>query len=120
MEKTSKITACEWAKEYTGQYGVTHFHTITLENGDTGQIGAKEKMSSKLAVGTELTYTIEAGQYGNKIKAVVNQSKPFQKKEANVSAFAASYTKDLIIAGKADLEQFETVATRILNWIKNN
>ena len=77
-EKKAKITECTYGREYTGQNGVVHYHNIKLDNGDYGNIGAKEKMPAKLAVGQELSYTIEAaGEYQGtpqfKIKAVQQQ-----------------------------------------------
>jgi hypothetical protein len=106
MEKKAKITKVTFTKEWGSGSSITFFHDIELDNGDKGSIGAKEKNSPKLAPGTELTYTIEAGQYGNKIKAVgaPNGGGGFsggKKSDPKLqhAAFAMSYTKDLVVAG---------------------
>lgn len=69
-EKKSKIKSYRFVSEWQGEKGIVYYHEIELENGDKGQIGTKEKNPDKLAVGQELSYTIEATSRGNKIKAV--------------------------------------------------
>lgn len=74
MEKTSKISKIEFKQEWKGQNGTIFYHNIWLENGDIGQIGTKEKLPSKLAVGNELNYDIQTDERGNKIKAISPKS----------------------------------------------
>ena len=49
--KTAKITASSFVREWTGANGTIYYHDITLDNGDTGSVGTKEKNSPKIAVG---------------------------------------------------------------------
>lgn len=69
--KTAKITACTFNNSFKSQFGTLYQHTITLSNGDTGQINAKEEMPESLAVGKELNYEITPnGKFPDKIKKV--------------------------------------------------
>lgn len=125
MEKKAKITRTVFVSEWTNpQGGQVYYHTIELDNGDTGQIGSKEKMPAKLNPGSELTYTIEAGPRGNKIKAVMAPSsggfkpgggRPVVDPRAQFIGFSASYAKDLVIAGKVDLKDMNLLTERIFD-----
>ena len=118
MEKTSKIIKSEFKNEWTGQNGTVYYHTLELENGDRGSIGAKSKNPDKLAVGQELTYTIE----NDKIKAV---NKPFVKGggfksepfEHKCAGYAMAYAKDLVVAGNVKTEQLIGTADKIYEWL---
>lgn len=123
MEKTSKIKSCRFVSEWTGQNGVVYYHEIELENGDKGQIGTKDRLPDKIAVGQELTYTIESTPRGNKIKAVSGQSSGFKGKpqrdpKEQMISFSMSYCKDLVVAGKLDIKDLEIGTTRIYNIMK--
>jgi hypothetical protein len=120
MEKKAKITKCSFTKEWGEGSSKTFFHDIELDNGDKGSIGAKEKNPDKLKTGSELTYTIESGQYGNKIKAVNSQpvyggggGKKGPDPKVQIVGFAMSYTKDLIIAGKVEIKLLPETFERI-------
>jgi hypothetical protein len=122
MEKTSKIKSSKFTREWGEGQSKTFFHDIELENGDSGSIGAKEKNSDKLRPGSDLTYTIESGQYGNKIKAVsagggggFGGGRKGPEPKTQIIGFAMSYTKDLIVADKAKLEQLPALFEKIYN-----
>lgn len=110
MEKTSKITRTIFKNEWANPKGGSIFyHEIELENGDKGQIGAKDKEPAKLNPGQMLTYTIE----GNKIKAVVQQNgfnsaggfkKTTVDPRVQFIGFSHAYAKDLAVAGKIELK----------------
>lgn len=123
MEKTSKIKACKFLKEWQGDKGMVYYHELELENGDHGQIGTKDRLPDKLNIGQELTYTIESSNYGNKIKAVTANAGGFKKpqrdpKEQMIS-FATAYTKDLIVAGKIDIKDLEPAVKRMYQVMKS-
>lgn len=122
-EKKAKIVKINFLSEWAGPNGKVYYHDIELSNGDKGQIGAKEKLPEKLGVGAELTYTLEETSRGNKIKAVNNTSftgkKVFQDPRANFIAFAHSYVKDLVVAGKMELKDINGGARSMFdNMIK--
>lgn len=68
----SKIKSIEFKNEWANPNGGSIFyHTITFENGDSGQIGAKSKLPEKLKVGESLEYEITTDEKGNKkVKAI--------------------------------------------------
>ena len=122
MKKTSKIVSCEFRNEWTNPTSgvIIYYHNIILENGDSGQIGVKEKYSKNIQVGTELTYTID----GTRIKAVAKPfvkggGKPFTPEpyEHKMAGMAYSFAKDLVIADKVDIKQIEVTAEKIYQWL---
>lgn len=131
MQKTSIITSCLFNREWAGQNGTVYFHTITLENGDTGSIGTKEKLPAKLAVGQELTYEIsQDGEYNGvpkyKIKAIsatqysggggggykAKTSTPVQ-----IRTMCLAYAKDLAVAGKILPNELFDQAEKMVEWV---
>jgi hypothetical protein len=65
--KTAKITASSFVREWTGANGTIYYHDITLDNGDSGSVGTKEKNSPKIAVGETVTYNIEGKEFNGKM-----------------------------------------------------
>ena len=127
MEKKAKITRTTFVSEWSNQQGgQVYYHQIELDNGDSGQIGSKEKMPAKLNPGSELTYTIEASSRGNKIKAVMEnkgfagkQGRPQIDPRAQFIGFVHAYAKDLVVAGKIDLKDINGAAESMFkNMIK--
>jgi hypothetical protein len=57
----SKVKVIAECKDYTNDFGTTHYHNLEMENGDKVNIGKKKK----LAVGDELEYEFigELGQH---------------------------------------------------------
>jgi hypothetical protein len=125
MEKKAKIVRTVFVSEWNNpKGGQIYYHKIELDNGDTGQIGSKEKMPAKLNPGQELHYTIEATDKGNKIKAVMpvfagdskpGGGRPVIDPRAQFIGFSASYAKDLVIAGKVDLKDMNLLTERIFD-----
>lgn len=126
MEKTAKITRTTFVSEWLSPQGnQVYYHSIELDNGDSGQIGSKEKMPAKLNPGSELTYTIEASARGNKIKAASDKPAfkggglPTIDPRAQFIGFSAAYAKDLVVAGKMDIKDMNGGAESIFkNMIK--
>lgn len=123
MEKKARITRTTFVNEWAGSNGTVYYHSIELDNGDSGQIGSKEKMPAKLNPGQELTYTIESTSKGNKIKSVTPSG--FQGKKAVIDpraqfiSFASAYSKDLVVAGKIDIKDMNGASESIFkNMIK--
>jgi hypothetical protein len=66
-QKTSIVTACNYDKPWTAPNNdVIHYHSLTMANGDIGNVGVSEKFAPKIGVGANVTYTIN----GNKIKFI--------------------------------------------------
>ena len=70
--KKSKVLSCEYDKPYQINNDTIHYHRLVLENGDSGNCGVNEYYSSKIAVGTEITYTIDNGRI-KLVNQVANQ-----------------------------------------------
>lgn len=123
MEKTAKITRTTFKQEWKGTNGSVFYHDIELDNGDKGSVGAKEQMPTKLNPGQSITYTIEIGDRGNKIKAVQEQKqggaffggggKKGPDPKVQIVGFAMAYTKDLVVAGKVDIKQLPEIFEKI-------
>lgn len=129
--KTSKVVKCIFSNEWKNPSGsLTYYHDVTLENGDTGSIGAMEKYPKKFTEGAIIDYNLENG----KIKIVSTNDNPkesYQKKSStNYSqnrgtkqeqflGYAWSYAKDLIVAGKTseDLDELNKCARYIYDEI---
>jgi len=125
MERKGKILECKFIKEWTGEKGTVFYHDLKLDNGDHGQIGTKDRLPDRIAVGQELTYTIEETSYGNKIKAVSQsggggfKGKPQRDPKEQMISFSTSYVKDLICAGKIDIKDLEPSVKRMYNIMKS-
>lgn len=128
MQKVSKVKTIEFKNEWTGDKGVVYYHNILFENGDTGSAGFKEKLPSKASVGSELAYELIESERGNKIKVLATggnnnsyQKPGFQKPDPKMQmvTFAASYTKDLVVAGKAEMKDFTGYADKMYEWMKS-
>ncbi len=126
-------------KPFTNNFGTTYYHDIVLDNGDQGSIG--KKVENGIKPGDSLTYTIEPGQHGNKIKQVFDdaagqfapprhepqQSSGNFQKRSNGAAFSLSYAKDLMIAAMPFHQDITTnqwieatlvAATKFDAWMK--
>lgn len=92
--KKSVVTAiAENVKQWAGQNGTVHYHTITFANGDTGWYGSKSPKCEKFIIGKECDYTKETkvnGQYTNVvIKPLQDQngSRKFEPKDQGVITY---------------------------------
>ena len=129
--KTGKVIEILGVKEHTNEHGTTFYHKLKLDNGDVGQIG--KKIQNAFAKGDELTYTLEAGRYGDNIKEIKPNAPNGHRVQTRSScaSFALAYAKDLAVAqltAKPDvnvtLEQIATktitIAKQFLTFLKEN
>lgn len=117
--KVTKITRMD----KLDSYGNTSF-IIEFDNGMKGFYTSKNPNQTKFVVGNVADFNIEEkqGSKGVYYKITVPQAdgKPFGGKPAidpktQMISFSASYTKDIIVAGKAGLQDFEKVFNQIYN-----
>ena len=74
--KNAKVTSCVFSREWEGPSGKIYYHNITLDNGDEGSVGTKEKMPSKICTGAEIYYSIESkGQFKGKTQYSIKLEK---------------------------------------------
>lgn len=130
MQKTSIITGCQFQREWQSPNGTLYFHTVSLENGDFGDIATKTQNPEHLEKGKELTYTIEhAGDYQGmpkyRIKAV-QAAKPYSggggggnkySSPQSIRTMCLSYAKDMAVAGKILPNELLDEAQRYVNWV---
>lgn len=128
MEKKARITRTVFVSEWNNpKGGQVYYHKIELDNGDVGQIGSKEKMPAKLNPGQELTYTIEETERGAKIKAFMPSipgsfkpgggGRPVADPRIQMISFTGSYIKDLVVADKIKMDDFEKQFNRIYSLL---
>lgn len=117
--KVTKVTRMD----KQDNYGNTSF-VIEFENGDKGFYTSKSPEQTKFIVGNVADYNIEkkTGSTGKEyFKIIVPQEqgfgfkggKPQVEPRIQMISFAAAYTKDLIVGGKANLIDFETHFNKI-------
>lgn len=138
MTKTATITKVGPIKSWNGTNGTIFYHSIQLDNGDAGSLGKKSEGAVK--EGDQITYKLEHGDFGNKIKEI--PTAPAGRgsgsgysfnvgRKSSTASFALSYAKDLAVANiaKADrpMELNEALAKRITNvasifqqWLSEN
>lgn len=111
--KVTKVTKMD----KKDSYGNTSF-VIEFENGDKGFYTSKNEDQKNFVVGTETEYLSEkkTGATGKEYCKISVPQKEFQKfnqakapvdPKIQMISFSASYTKDLIVAGKVPYEKFD-------------
>lgn len=122
MEKKAKVTKVT-RLDKLDSYGNTSF-IIEFENTDKGFYTTKAPDTIKFIAGNVCDYDIEQkeGRNGPYFKVTLPQSekpafsgggKPQINPKVQMIGFSASYAKDLIVAGKVDIKEFESLFNRI-------
>jgi hypothetical protein len=129
MSKKAKVTKITKWERRPG-YNDTSF-TIEFDNGDKGFYSSKDEDQKRFVVGQEAEYNIEEkdGKNGKKYFRITSplDPAPIQYRGAGgggrpqidpkvqMISFAAAYTKDLIVAGKIDIQSFGSQFNTIYN-----
>lgn len=117
--KPTKITRLD----KLDSFGNTSF-VIEFDNGDKGFYTSKSADQTKFVVGNVADYEIEVkqGSKGPYNKITVPQAafvkgggggRPAPEPRVQMISFAAAYTKDLVVAGKFSMNDFEKEFNRI-------
>lgn len=115
----TKVTRFDKKDNY-GQYSFL----IEFKNGDKGYYNHKDENQQKFVSGVETNYTIDekVGKNGNLYWKLAipgestfkpGGSKPPIDPKVQFIGFSASYSKDLICAGKVEMKDFETTFNKI-------
>jgi hypothetical protein len=111
-----------------------HYHEIHFDNGDNGSAGLKKSDLGKYNVGDSVEYDFnpngklkiigKAGSQSTQPQQQYEKKPPFvpYTKEIDYLGFAASYSKDLVIAGKTtkkDIEDFKKILAEIYPYIQD-
>ena len=102
-QKTAKVTEVVKVREWrrTPQDAPIYYYTLTLDNGETGEIGKKKE--NFYQGGETLVYTSEENQYGLKFKEVQQNGfgggfKGGARSSGSPASFALAYAKDIAVA----------------------
>lgn len=129
--KTSKVTGASFKKEWKGNDGGPMYdHTIEFENGDKGNFASPDKEQKSFIIGNTAFYRVVVR---GKFTDIVAKPQPRENKsnggfigksnpknyKADFISFAASYAKDLLVAGKFPEQKFEVVAEKIYKWMED-
>lgn len=132
METTTKksvVRQVDFKKSATNDYGPVHYFSITFENGDKGDYGAKSNPQTKFVVGQEIDYTITGkvnGDYTNYYIKPVMSANPFRapRQQENVKAAnareALRSATMLIAADKYPVEQLAKVRDKFYTWLNEH
>lgn len=107
--KNAKITSCVYSREWEGPSGKIYYHNITLDNGDEGSVGTKEKMPSKICTGADVWYDIEAkGQFKGKTQYTIKLQKApeqqYQPSKSNAMSTTSNSSQQESIARSVALK----------------
>jgi hypothetical protein len=81
----------EKSGSFNGSNGMIYYHTITFQNGDSGQYGSKSETCEKFKAGQEHDYTIETKVNGSYTNYVI---KPIQQVGAGTGGGFKQQPKD--------------------------
>lgn len=115
MEET--VVSCVPLKQVQGKNGPATVYAIGLSDGQGG-----ESYAVQIPVGTKVSdLTIEATQYGNRIKlkkATSGGTWGGGKQRGGNESFALSYAKDLVVGGKVDIKDIIRTADQFYTWLE--
>lgn len=132
VETEKKTGIVKWVTKEIKQEAGQSVMSFTLEDDDKiwyKIYGAKEVLETMkndmISSGNEISFIYEMGnateftliKQGEKKKAFGGGYAPKESFEEKSAAFSVSYTKDLIVADKAKLEELETLSERIFKQI---
>lgn len=134
-QKTSTIKSIDGVKPFDGRNGTIYYHKVTLDNGESGEVGKKK--NNAFNIGDSFTYTSESSEYGLKFKEVFQGGGGFGggqrgggQQRGSSASFALSYAKDLAVANIAksdkpiDMEALSakviSAASKFQSWLKEN
>ena len=113
----------EWLSE---KYNKTYFIFNVSYDEKTAQYVSTDKEQKNFIEGKEVEFTEESKDYNGlityRIKPIKpayqgNYSKAVKKEQSRYSGFAVSYVKDLIIADKIKIEQWEAASKKIFDFM---
>jgi hypothetical protein len=119
------IKSVEWIKEYDTKFGKFHQHKITYDD-KTAYYSSKVKEQKNFIPGKESEFVEELKKTDKCEWLTVkllnpngqnNYSKQVKKEQSRYSGFAVSYVKDLIIADKIKIDQWEAASKKIFQFM---
>lgn len=124
----AKITNVTFKKEYESKYGMMYGFSVEYD-GKSAYYSSKKKDQTKFVKGQEAEFTEEQrknekGKEYTVIKPIYamgnsNFGKQLKREQSKYSGFATSYVKDLIIAGKLEMKDWESASKKIALFMVN-
>lgn len=120
------IESVTFHKEVTTKFGVMYSFKVCYSNGRIGSYLSKTKEQTYFVKDQESEFNEEEKLYNGQVyynltpikqNKQSNYSRQVKKEQSRYSGFAVSYTKDLIIAGKLDLKDWEKTSEKIFNFM---
>jgi len=123
----AKITKVTFIKEYDTKHGKMFLHKIEFD-GKEALYSSKKKEQTKFVPEQETEFSEESRtNKDNKEFLVIkpiyanagnsNYGRQLKREQSKYSGFAVSYVKDLIIAEKIPMDQWESASKKIFNFM---
>ena len=118
----AKIINVEFQKEFESKFGILYNFKVQYDD-KTAFYSCKDKNQTKFIKGQEAEFIEETRPTKNGsiviIKPMTNNfigyNKAVKKEQTKYAGFAVSYVKDMIIAGKIDIKDWEKSSEEIFN-----
>lgn len=121
------IKKTEFHKEFDSKFGTLYSHKVWYDD-KLAFYSSKSKNQNKFVPGKEAEFTEETIETKRgpmvKIKPMVaggqsNFGKALKREQSRYTTMGASYVKDLIIAGKLDIKDWEKATEKIVKFMFN-
>lgn len=121
------IKKTEFHKEFDSKFGTLYSHKVWYDD-KLAFYSSKSKNQNKFVAGKEAEFTEETIETKRgpmvKIKPMVaggqsNFGKALKREQSRYTTMGASYVKDLIIAGKLDIKDWEKATDKIVKFMFN-
>lgn len=124
-QKKSVVRTAIYKRSFNSKYGETHIHSITFDNGDTGDYLSKSKEQQKFITGKEAEYTIEKKENGQYVNYSI---KPIEPAGANGFAMKGNpaiehkrvslkCAVDLCCSGKIEIGKIPDYANSFMKYL---
>ena len=121
------INDVKFLKESESKYGLLYNFRIFYDD-KQAYYSCKKREQDKFIIGQEAEFTEEEKEGSNGAYLVIKPIqkvwagksgfvKEIKKEQSKYSGFAVSYVKDLIIAGKIDIKNWEPASEKIFNFM---
>jgi len=121
------ITKITFVKEYDTKFGKMCQFDVYYDD-KKASFSSKTKEQTTFKEGQENEFTEEAKDYNGRIYTTIKPikqafnsgySREVKKEQSKYSGFAVSYVKDLIIAGKVEIKDWEKASEKIFTFMVN-
>ena len=122
----AKINRIDFQREFETKYGVLYSHKIQYDEDKQGFYSSKKKDQTYFKVGEEVEFTEEfkvssKGPY-TVLKPIrqgnfSGYNKDVKREQSRYTTMGCSYVKDLIIAGKIEMKDWEKATDKIVKFM---